>query len=85
MITAIGSLSLLTNVTRTKTEYFFNTIRDFLGVPQGPFMGPCSNAKYPNLSQFNKKNPNQKINLSSFQQLVSFLSLGCSFFQFKVK
>ena len=36
-------------------------------------------------SQFNKKNHSQKINLSSFQQLFSFLSLGCSFFQFKVK
>ena len=34
---------------------------DFLCVPLGPFMGPCTNAKYP-FSQFDKKIPNQKIN-----------------------
>ena len=30
--------------------------RDFFCVPQGPFMGPCPNAKYPNFSQFDQKN-----------------------------
>ena len=35
-------------------------------------MGPCTNAKYPLFSQFEKKNPDQKINFNTFQQLYQF-------------
>ena len=51
---------------------FINALREFFCVFQGPFMGPCTNAKYPNFSQFDKKNPNQKIDFSSIQYLLNF-------------
>ena len=40
----------------TERRGFMRGIRDFFCVSQGPFMGPCPNAKYPNFSQFDQKN-----------------------------
>ena len=40
----------------------------FFFVPQGPFMGPCTNSKYPNFSQVEKKKSLSENFLSSFHQ-----------------
>ena len=45
-------------------------------------MGPCPNAKYPIFSQFDKKIPNQNINLKKFSVIIIifFFHLDVLFF-----
>ena len=62
----------------TMSKLDFSSKHDHAGifcVPQGPFMGPCTNAKHPIFSQLDPKFPNQKINLVLFNNYSIFFHL----------